>query len=78
MTCSNCGGQTASDAASVHWCVLCGSNVTLQREKRMVGIAAGMRLQAALDDQTRIPASEVFSETDTAEYKPLMAEELPQ
>lgn len=72
MQCSSCGGQTASDAASVHWCVLCGANVTLQREKRIM--AAGHI------DSITVPASYLTGSAlnDTAEYKPLLAEELSQ
>jgi uncharacterized Zn finger protein (UPF0148 family) len=60
MTCSACGGPTASDVTGSFYCVICGMQVhpSVVREWRL------RKLYAALND--------------TAEYKPLMAEELPQ
>lgn len=78
MTCSSCNGPTASDAASVHWCVLCGANVTLQQE-RIDGLMTSATI--SVNGNIVYPTSYATAAallTDTAEYKPLMAEELSQ
>jgi hypothetical protein len=91
MICS-CGGQTASDAASVHWCVLCGQKVikdyvgSVQETLDMMACAKGKCTCHERDSSFTCPLckSEGYyghmesPDTDTAEYKPLLAEELSQ
>lgn len=101
MTCSTCNGQTATDVTGTAYCVLCGENVTLKREKRIVTASHIDSLRTADGGWTREtlaslgvgwpppkgwkeklcngdPMYAALITDDTAEYKPLMAEELSQ
>lgn len=70
--CKN-GCLPAVDVSQISWCVLCGSNVTLQREKRIAGMLTLKNYSISPGEGWAQRLSD-----DTDEYKPLMAEELNQ